>query len=445
MTRRRRLATRLGSGATLGHAARVAAVTTLLIAALYVIVAGILDTVVSRRLIGQVDRRLTAQLRDSLDSQGALRATSVLPSETRSRDLDDAPVLLWKVSAGGRATALSIGAPALDPGTWKTGLARTTSLGSSQFRLMGEALGSGGWLVAGQSLSAANHVRTVLLTAETAVAPIILIAIYLGSLVIGAQAAAPVERTRRRQLEFTADASHELRTPLSVIQAEVGLALAAPRPAPYYRAALERVSEESGRLRRIVDELLWLARFDSEPHPPGNGSVDLAPLAAACAERFRILADVQGRSVNVGTEPAAGQALVKAPEDWIDRLLGVLVDNACRYSPPGGAVTITTGVAGGRSLLVVEDDGPGIPEGERERLFDRFHRGTDEPGGAGLGLAIADSVVRSTGGRWKIGRSSSGGARMEVSWPRAGRGRQGDESPPAQPPLDDPTRVAVQS
>src|SRR5205807_2580395 len=101
---------------------------------------------------------------------------------------------------------------------------------------------------------------------------------------------------------------------------------------------------------------------------------------------------------------------------WIDRLLGVLLDNACRYSPPGGTVTVRTAVTGLRVRVAVEDDGPGIPEHERERLFDRFHRATSEPGGAGLGLAIADAVVRSTGGIWHITNHPGGGARMQVSW-----------------------------
>jgi signal transduction histidine kinase len=70
-------------------------------------------------------------------------------------------------------------------------------------------------------------------------------------------------------------------------------------------------------------------------------------------------------------------------------------------------------------VLAVEDSGPGIPLAERERLFDRFRRMSDEPGGHGLGLAIADSIVRSTGGRWRIGEAPAGGAHMEVSWPQA--------------------------
>jgi signal transduction histidine kinase len=110
---------------------------------------------------------------------------------------------------------------------------------------------------------------------------------------------------------------------------------------------------------------------------------------------------------------------VRAPLEWIDRLLGVLIDNACRYSPVGGEVTVTAGVAGPLARVMVDDNGPGIPEQERHRLFNRFHRATAQPGGAGLGLAIADAIVRSTNGRWLIMHSPTGGAHMEVAWQRS--------------------------
>ena len=117
---------------------------------------------------------------------------------------------------------------------------------------------------------------------------------------------------------------------------------------------------------------------------------------------------------------------ITAPPEWVDRLAGVLVDNACRYAAaPGGAhaarpaVRITAGCQGSRVSLTVEDTGPGIPEDERSRLFDRFYRATAEGGGTGLGLAIADAVARSTGGRWRVDDSPLGGARMQVTWHRS--------------------------
>jgi len=156
--------------------------------------------------------------------------------------------------------------------------------------------------------------------------------------------------------------------------------------------------------------MLWLARFDSSPPPPGNEPVDLATLAQACADRFRAVGPV------ISTDIAAEPALISAPPDWIDRLAGVLVDNACRHAGTGGQVQIGVRAQGSRVSLVVEDNGPGIPESDRPRLFDRFHRATERGTGAGLGLAIGNSIVRSTGGRWHVGDSPLGGALMSVSW-----------------------------
>ena len=269
--------------------------------------------------------------------------------------------------------------------------------------------------MAGQSLAGPDHVRTVLLVAEAATAPLFVLAVYLSSLTIGIKAAAPVERIRRRQLEFTADASHELRTPVTVIEAEAELALSTPRSAAGYQESLRKIIEESSRLRRIIEDMLWLARFDSQPPPPGEEPVDLALIADQCADRFRAVAGTRGVRL-VMRHDTAIPALMKAPPEWIDRLLGVLIDNACRYSPPGGTVTVRTQVTAPRVRVTVEDDGPGIPEQERERIFDRFHRATSEPGGAGLGLAIASAVDRSTGGRWDITNGPGGGAHMQVSW-----------------------------
>jgi signal transduction histidine kinase len=202
-----------------------------------------------------------------------------------------------------------------------------------------------------------------------------------------------------------------------VIEAELSLTRE-PGAAPD-AAVLDRIARESERLRRIVDDLLWLARFDSAPPPPGSDAIDVATIAANCAERFATLA--AARSLELRLEHlGTGPAMIVAPAEWIDRLAGVLVANACKYAPEGGSVRIDVGRVGSRVVLAVEDSGPGIPAEERERLFDRFRRGTNPAGGHGLGLAIADSVVRSTGGRWRVESAGTdlGGARMEVSWPR---------------------------
>ena len=139
----------------------------------------------------------------------------------------------------------------------------TLAVGTSNVRFNTLRL-HGALLVAGQSTASISNVQSALLLAEFVFGGILAVVVFGGATVVGLRASAPSELIRRRQAEFTADASHELRTPISVIQAEVGLALDRPREPDEYRDVLERVGRESGRLRRIVEDLLWLARADDE-------------------------------------------------------------------------------------------------------------------------------------------------------------------------------------
>jgi signal transduction histidine kinase len=417
-------------------AARVAAVATAVVAAVYVLAVLVLNLLVSAHLTGNSDARLAARLGTArADPAVAVVQPVTGPAavpDPGDLDADYAPVFLWTAAAGGTVTAHSPGAPPL-PGNLlrgtllasagaHDGAPATVGLGprDAQFRLKLARIPDG-WLVAGQSLAGDAHTQNLLHNAELIAGPFVLAAMFLGSLVVGLRALAPVEQSRRRQLEFTADASHELRTPLSVIRAEADVALSAPRDADGYRDALSRIQGETQRLRQLVEDMLWLARFDSRPPPPGDEPVDLSTLAGACADRFRSVGPAV--TAEVPDEPV----LISAPPEWIDRLAGVLVDNACRYAGPGGQVRIRVLAQGSRVSLTVEDSGPGILAAQRSRLFDRFHRATENGAGAGagLGLAIGDSIVRSTGGRWHVGDSALGGALMSVSWkhtqPRAVR------------------------
>ena len=399
-------------------AVRVAAVATAAIAVVYVIGAVVLNIVVASHLTHQNDDQLGDHLTIARHHPGTLRQRVARGDPSSDLDADGAAVYLWAVNSRREVVAHSPGAPGLAPGLLTAavlhdGSALTAKLrGTAPFRLK-VAQDHRGWLVAGQSLAGDRHTQRLMLDVEVIAGPFLLLAMFLGLLVVGMRALAPVEQSRRRQLEFTADASHELRTPLSVIRAEADVALSAPREAAQYRDSLRRIQGESQRLRQLVEDMLWLARFDSSPPPPSSEPVDLATLAQACADRFRAV----GPAVSAETPDDA--VLISAPPEWIDRLAGVLVDNACRYAGPDGTVRIEVSAQGSRVSLTVEDSGPGIPEAERPRLFDRFHRTTEHGSGAGLGLAIGDSIVRSTGGRWHVGDSPLGGALMSVSWRHA--------------------------
>jgi signal transduction histidine kinase len=396
-------------------------VTTAAIAIVYVACVTVLNLAVSDRLTAQADGRVAARLTELRHDPDDITKQVSRPGIAPDGDADDAdndgsPVLAWLLSAGGQVAASTPGAPALPPALAagaRDGQTVTVTLGKAgPFRLRLARNGTG-WLVGGRSLAGDQRAQSLLLAGEVIAGPVVLLAMFAGSLLIGLRAQAPVEQSRRRQLEFTADASHELRTPLSVIRAETDLALASPRDAADYHDTLVRIRAEGERLRRLVEDMLWLARFDSQPPRRDQGPVDLATLAPACADRFRSVGP------DITAAVTAGPALVNAPPEWIDRLAGVLMDNACRHAGPDGQARIAVTISGPRITLAVEDSGPGIPADQRPRLFDRFSRATERGSGAGLGLAIGDSIVRSTAGRWEVGDSPLGGARLAVSWRHA--------------------------
>jgi signal transduction histidine kinase len=404
------------------HARRVALGATVFALVIYLVACAVADLLVADHLYGSIDARLAVQL-SALTKELPRGVSTVTPLKTQvptggdDDDLDDAPILAWFVPAGSTsAQRLDSGSPVLPASQLHVDQPIDAHFGGRSFRLDGTAVKNGRIVVA-TSTQDIGSVRATLLLIEGILAPIVLISLFIAATIIGRRAAAPIERARRRQLEFTADASHELRTPLSVIEAEVGLALNSNRSAAAYRSALERVSGESKRLRRIVDDLLWLARLDSLPANPPHEAVDMDSLARSCAERFDAIAAQKHLTIAV-LDRAGPPALVLAPAEWLDRLVSVLLDNACRYANESGRVEISVSSSGARVRLFVDDSGPGIAEDEREHIAQRFHRASAAPGGAGLGLSIADAVVRATNGEWRVAAAPLGGARIEASWTR---------------------------
>jgi two-component system sensor histidine kinase CiaH len=412
----------------------VAVAATAVVMVCYVLGVVALNVVVVNRLTGQADVRLAQRLAQATTRSPP--ATSTPPADADA-DIDDAPRFVWDVSSRGRPLALTPGAPGLPDRTWSTG-ASTVEINGTDFRVLAVRSGAG-WLVAGESLAQLERVQSALIAPELLFGILLLLTTFIGSLIIGLRASAPLELIHRRQVEFTADASHELRTPISVIEAEVQLALSRTRSSEDYREVLERIGGEGHRLRNIVNDLLWLARFDDARASVAKGEeADLAVVAAASVGRFHSVAAAKG--VNLQVDIAADRPLrLTADPAWIDRLVGVLVDNACKYAGRHGAVDVSVHAAGNRVVLRVDDTGPGIPLDQRQLVLDRFHRGTDASGGTGLGLAIADSVVRATDGSWMIGDAPAGGARMEVSWRQAtaGRSRSGGTGAPDRPSGED--------
>ena len=395
--------------------ARVALISTAIVALIYLVLAAGVVLIVQRNLTARVDSQLQQSL--ILISSGPQNPASGFRPPAGGPPGGDRfgpPLIVWTVHRDGSVTSGDTSASLPLQHRHVQG-PETISVGGSTVRVQGRSLGDD-YVVVGMSMIGVQDATRQFVLAEAIVGPILLLAVFLGAVTIGRRGGAPIELARQRQMEFTADASHELRTPLSVIEATTTLALSRDRDAAWYRTAFVRVHAESGRIRRLVEDLLWLARFDATRGQPEAEPVDVAVLAEQAADRFTSLAEARGLSLSLDSGPEP--AVVTAPPEWLDRLLGVLLDNACKYSGPGGTVEVVVRTEGNRVRLKVDDSGPGIPPEERKRIFDRFHRATQQSGGAGLGLAIADAVVRATNGRWNVGGSAAGGASMSVTWPR---------------------------
>jgi signal transduction histidine kinase len=413
-----------------GHAVRVAAATTAAIAVVYVVCAVVANLILSAHLTAEADGRLNDRLQDLRRNPAAVVQKITRPAidSDGDHDVDDeAAIYSWLLTPGHRVAAQSPGAPALPASVAARAVGGQTLVATfgtaGAFRLKVAQVGPD-LLAAGMYLAEDRRLHRWLLLGELAAGPVLLLAMFGGALLIGLRAQAPVEESRRRQLEFTADASHELRTPLSVIRAETDLALASSREPADYRDTLVRIRAESDRLRRLVEDMLWLARFDSQPPHREEGPADLVTVALEGADRFRSVGPA------VTSDVPDGPVLISASPEWADRLAGVLLDNACRYAGPDGQVRITVTTSGSRAAITVEDSGPGIAADQRPSLFDRFSRATEQTSGAGLGLAIGDTVVRSTGGRWTVADSPLGGALLSVSWRQIPPGRHGAEPRP---------------
>ena len=228
----------------------------------------------------------------------------------------------------------------------------------------------------------------------------------------------------RAKTDFIADASHELRTPLTVLRgnAEVGLAL---QDDCAHREVLSEIVAESARMSRLVDDLLFLARSDASSVPLEVRDTETYALIGDAIARSEVLARERGATLQASLD--VGGAMRVDP-GRIEQALLILVDNAAKYGPEGGTVELDARVRGDRLLVEVRDRGPGIPEEQQQRIFERFYRVGGAArgraaGGAGLGLAIAAAIVEGHGGHIAAGHREGGGTVMSVTLPmREARG-----------------------
>lgn len=228
-----------------------------------------------------------------------------------------------------------------------------------------------------------------------------------------------LERSFAEIKRFTADASHELRTPLTAIRTVAEVALAGTPTADELRDIIESVLEECGRMARLTEQLLALARDDAGVVPRPLERLSVAALAREVVDTMRPLADAKGVTITFA-EPAP-PAGVRGDPIRLRQVVVNLIDNAIKYTPPGGSVRVGTAEADGTVRLTVVDTGEGIAAEHLPRVFDRFYRvdkaRSREQGGTGLGLSIVQSIATAHGGTVSLTSTVGVGTEAAVSLP----------------------------
>ncbi|CCE23389.1 ATP-binding protein [Methylotuvimicrobium alcaliphilum] len=229
-----------------------------------------------------------------------------------------------------------------------------------------------------------------------------------------------IERSFEVQRRFTADASHELRSPLSRLRTELEISLRRSRDPSEYHETLQSCMDEVERLTLIVEELLVLARMDAGLERRSTETVSLNAIVEATVKRMQSMAGK--RDVQIIAEPMP-QVVTNMAYGSVDLILTNLLDNAVKFSPPGGRVSVRLVVTENEAALSVCDNGPGIDQDEQQRIFERFYRGsvasTRHVAGAGLGLALSQAIACGHGGYIEMTNNDEGGSFFIFKFPLA--------------------------
>ncbi|MGA9673186.1 MAG: ATP-binding protein [Terracidiphilus sp.] len=220
---------------------------------------------------------------------------------------------------------------------------------------------------------------------------------------------------------FTGNASHELRTPISLLRTEIDVALYRPRSEEEYRETLMRLNEEAVRMTNLVENLLSLARADGGAEAMSMAPVELRPLLQSVQRTWT--APMQRAMLQFLVEIPNNSLALLGDANSIQRLLSILLENAAKFTPPGGSVTLSASAKGSRIVLSVRDTGIGIAAEDMPRIFDRFYRAAQPGGpatrGSGLGLALAHWIAERHGTLLAVESKPARGSCFSISLQKA--------------------------
>lgn len=288
------------------------------------------------------------------------------------------------------------------------------------FRILSEALIPGSFVHIGRSLEPRDHqLRTLTMVFASGGAAGILAA-AAGGFWLAGLALRPIRDSLERQRRFVSDASHELRTPLAVLRANGEVLQRHPdETLAANMDQVDAITAEAEAMTRLVEDLLTLARADEGAANLAREAVPLGAVLEELGRDMEAVASAKQIRLTVDSEPLE----VIGDRGRLRQLAAILLDNALKYTPEGGEVTVRCAAHGKTAELSVSDTGPGIPPAEQARIFDRFVRAdtarTRAAGGTGLGLAIAKWIAEAHGGRISVESTPGSGSRFIVRLPLA--------------------------
>ncbi|MCF8565884.1 HAMP domain-containing histidine kinase [Alicyclobacillus tolerans] len=270
-----------------------------------------------------------------------------------------------------------------------------------------------------RNIDETSHELSILLWIIVATIGFGLLMVMGAGLFLAGRALVPIRKSWDRQQKFVADASHELRTPLAVIQGQAELLLRHPeRTVEQEAGSVGTIYDEARRMRKLVDSLLTLARADSNQLELDLKNVSLSQLFDSLSDMFMLLCEQQSLQLDLAIE--AGIEL-QGDEDRLRQLILILFDNALKYTPAGGRISISCKCKGNSIHLAVADTGVGIASEDLGHIFERFYRGdkarSRQTGGAGLGLSIAEWIVKAHRGKLTVHSSPGTGSTFQVVIP----------------------------
>lgn len=343
------------------------------------------------------------------------------------------PVAVYALNAEGSAMSASpAGTANINDEVLETALSRLAPAedGTGSFSDLGlffekRTIGDTTYLAFADANSAAGWKSLALTLVGAAIAA--LAAFFVISLFFSRWALRPVEQTWRSQRQFIADASHELKTPLTVILADASIALEHPeRTVESQRQWIEGIQVEGQRMQGLVEDMLALAKHDTAEVDAQatmgkqQEKLDLADMAQRAVLQFEAVAFERGVEIDVA-ESSSAPVFIGGVRGDIERVLGILVDNACKYAEAGGHVVVGTKREGKHAVIQVNNTGTPIPSSDLPHIFDRFWRAdearTSGAGGYGLGLSIARSIVEEHGGTLSAQSSAERGTTFTAKFP----------------------------